>query len=140
MLDQHQLVDAEEVVTDSTPAPTAEHEAVLMQDTAAKPLVDPAPGVATVVQLVPSQRFTQGRLLPDGNSVVPAVMQNMLLTHETLPKTLSSLPDGTDVVSSDQLDPFRRAANGRWKPCELYVPIAKQNVLLEQDTSLNVAC
>jgi hypothetical protein len=123
-----------------TPTPTAKHEVVLMQDTAAKPLVVPAPGVATVVQLVPSQRFTQGRLFPDGNSVVPAVMQNVPLTHETLPKTFSSLPDGTDVVRSDQVDPFRRAANGRWKPFELYVPTAKQNVLLEQETSLNVAC
>src|SRR4051794_12134723 len=94
----------------------------------------PAVGCACVVQLVPSQRWSQVWPAAFG-SWYPAAKQLVLLTHEMSCASPEPVAGGARAMIGQVL-PFGRSENGCGLPSGIgYSPTAKQHVALVQDTS-----
>jgi hypothetical protein len=112
--------------------PTAEQVAALVHETASSPARgSDGFGVATAIQLVPSQRSTSGREL---NPLLdlPTAKQLASLTHDT-PASWSA-PEGLGLATIDHAPASQRSTSVPENTPLLTLPTAKQLVVLAHDT------
>jgi hypothetical protein len=108
--------------------PTAKQLDVLGHDTPsrAEPVAPPGFGLATIDQLVPSQRSTN--VFWPGPLAAPTAKQLVVLAHDTPFSSDSFSPVGFGLATTDQLVPFQWSTSVARPP-----PTAKQLVVLGHD-------
>jgi hypothetical protein len=142
-IDQLVPFHAADIVTKSDPysgsvdvMPTARQLVESEQETSCSSArMEPAGfGLATTDQLVPSQRSTKVRVLPEAALVcAPTAKQVAVVTHDTPLRWARSDPTGRGPAMIDQLVPFHRSTSASSDEPASYPPTAKQLLALAQE-------